>query len=62
MNIVIGPKEERKLISGYFTVANIFCSKCNEEMGWIYIRAFEATQRYKEGKCILEKAKLMKEY
>ncbi|KAL2558765.1 Protein yippee-like [Forsythia ovata] len=32
MNIVVGAKEDRELITGHFTIANIFCSKCGEEM------------------------------
>ncbi|KAL2542295.1 Protein yippee-like [Abeliophyllum distichum] len=62
MNIVVGAKEDRELITGHFTIANIFCSKCGEEMGWTYVRAYDLRQKYKEGNYILEKAKIMKEY
>jgi hypothetical protein len=30
-------------------------------LGWKYEKAFEESQKYKEGKYILEKAKVMKE-
>ncbi|KAM4068674.1 hypothetical protein ACJW30_12G033100 [Castanea mollissima] len=61
MNIAIGPKEDRHLMTGLHTVADIFCADCNEVLGWKYERAYEATQKYKEGKFILEKSKIVKE-
>lgn len=62
MNIVVGAKEDRELITGHFTIAKIYCSKCGEEMGWNYVRAYDVRQKYKEGNYILEKAKILKEY
>ncbi|KAL0452393.1 UNVERIFIED_CONTAM: protein yippee-like [Sesamum latifolium] len=62
MNIVVGAKEDKQLMTGYYTIANIFCSKCGEEMGWTYVRAFDAREKYKEGRYIVEKAKIVKEY
>ncbi|GFP93675.1 protein yippee-like at4g27745 [Phtheirospermum japonicum] len=62
MNIVVGPKEDKQLMTGYFTIANIFCSKCGEGLGWTYVRAFEAREKFKEGRYIVEKAKIVKEY
>ncbi|XP_052186747.1 protein yippee-like At4g27740 [Diospyros lotus] len=60
MNVVLGRKEDRELITGRFTVCDIYCSKCGIELGWKYVRAFEASQRYKEGKFIVEKVKIFK--
>ena len=99
MNITLGPKEERLLMTGLHTVADIYCTCCNTVLGWKYVRhmastpqqtpgltsclqctvvyfenacgeafvyddtqerAFEESQKYKEGKYILEKAKLAK--
>ncbi|GMY09037.1 protein yippee-like At4g27745 [Fagus crenata] len=54
MNIVVGPKEDRHLITGLHTVADVYCSDCGELLGWKYERAFEESQKYKEGKFILE--------
>nr|POE67650.1 protein yippee-like [Quercus suber] len=59
MNIVIGPKEDRHLMTGLHTVADIYCADCHEVFGWKYERAYEATQKYKEGKFILEKSKIV---
>jgi len=61
MNIVEGPKEDRNLITGLHTVADVFCSDCGELLGWKYERAYEESQKYKEGKIILEKFKIIKD-
>ncbi|KAL0299710.1 UNVERIFIED_CONTAM: protein yippee-like [Sesamum radiatum] len=61
MNIVVGAKEDRHLITGLHTVADISCADCNEVLGWKYERAYEASQKYKEGKFIFEKSKIVKE-
>lgn len=62
MNIVMGPKEERQLITGNFVIANIYCHTCGEGMGWKYIQAYNEREKYKEGKFIIEKSKILKEY
>ncbi|CAA0813046.1 Protein yippee-like [Striga hermonthica] len=59
MNIVVGPKENRNLMTGL--LADISCGDCNEVLGWKYERAHEASQKYKEGKFIFEKSKIVKE-
>ncbi|KAB2038313.1 hypothetical protein ERO13_D03G116000v2 [Gossypium hirsutum] len=61
MNIRVGAKADRHLITGLHTVADIYCGDCGELLGWKYKRAYEASQKYKEGKFILEKAKIAKE-
>lgn len=61
MNIVVGAKEDRTLMTGLHTVADVLCGDCNEVLGWKYERAYEPTQKYKEGKFILEKSKIVKE-
>ncbi|XP_075100754.1 immune-associated nucleotide-binding protein 9-like [Nicotiana tabacum] len=58
-NIVLGTKEDRHLITGLHTVADIHCEKCNEVLGWKYERAFEPVQKYKEGKFVLERSKIV---
>ncbi|KAI5068153.1 hypothetical protein GOP47_0017091 [Adiantum capillus-veneris] len=61
VNIVIGPKENRHLMTGLHTVADVLCLQCHEVLGWKYVKAYEESQKYKEGKYILEKAKVMRE-
>ncbi|KAL5799409.1 hypothetical protein ACOSQ4_032293 [Xanthoceras sorbifolium] len=34
-------REEKQLISGVYTIANIYCSKCSQELGWYYPRAHD---------------------
>ncbi|KAJ4728072.1 Protein yippee-like [Melia azedarach] len=61
MNIVEGVKEDRHLLTGLHTVADVYCSDCGEMLGWKYERAYEESQKYKEGKIVLEKFKIVKE-
>lgn len=61
-NIIAGQKHDKELMTGLFSIADIYCSNCGEELGWKYIRAYEDRQKFKEGRFIIEKAKLVKEY
>ncbi|CAN1779241.1 Protein yippee-like At4g27745 [Linum perenne] len=61
MNVAVGEKEDRNLATGLHTVADVYCSDCREVLGWKYERAYQETQKYKEGKFILEKSKIVKE-
>ncbi|KAJ8498244.1 hypothetical protein OPV22_008796 [Ensete ventricosum] len=61
VNITLGPDEDRQLITGLHTVNDIYCSCCQQIMGWRYEKAYEESQKYKEGKYILEKARMSKE-
>ncbi|XAR53935.1 hypothetical protein NMG60_11028879 [Bertholletia excelsa] len=60
-NIVAGPKEDRLLMTGLHTVADIYCCNCQEVLGWKYERAYEESQKYKEGKIVLENFQIIKE-
>ena len=48
-------------MTGLHTVADVFCCDCCQVLGWKYERAYEESQKYKEGKFILEKSKIVKE-
>jgi len=61
INVTLGPKEDRLLTTGLHTVCDIFCTSCDENVGWFYEQAFEASQKYKEKKYIIEKEKVIKE-
>lgn len=61
VNVTLGPREDRLLITGLHTVCDIMCSTCNSVLGWKYEMAYEESQKYKEGKFIIEKAKVLKE-
>lgn len=38
VNVTLGPKEERMMMTGLHTVADIFCVKCGSIVGWTYVR------------------------
>lgn len=61
VNVVLGPKEDRHLMTGLHTVNDIYCRCCQQILGWKYEKAYDETQKYKEGKFILEKARMLKE-
>ena len=48
-------------LSGLHAVADIFCDCCKTTLGWKYEHAFESSQKYKEGKFIIELAHMIKE-
>ncbi|KAL5736821.1 hypothetical protein ACOSP7_031275 [Xanthoceras sorbifolium] len=48
-----GEREEKQLIFGVYTIANIHCSKFCQEMGWHYLRARDLKNRFKEGNFII---------
>lgn len=37
VNITLGPKEERLLMTGLHTVADIYCTCCSTVLGWKYV-------------------------
>lgn len=42
------------MTTGRHTVRDISCRQCKEVVGWKYDKAYESTEKYKEGKFILE--------
>ncbi|XWS10028.1 hypothetical protein CRYUN_Cryun39dG0040500 [Craigia yunnanensis] len=61
VNITIGAAEERMMQSGMHTVADIFCCCCGQIVGWKYEAAHEKSQKYKEGKLVLERGRIVDE-
>ncbi|XP_030460294.1 protein yippee-like At4g27745 [Syzygium oleosum] len=61
-NVVIARAQDRELLTGAFSVADIYCSNCHEGMGWKYVRAYDPKQKYKEGRFIIDLSKILKEY
>ncbi|KAK4377489.1 hypothetical protein RND71_003785 [Anisodus tanguticus] len=58
VNVTVGEKEERMMMTGMHTVVDIFCVGCGSIVGWKYEAAHDKTQKYKEGKFILERFKV----
>lgn len=61
VNVNLGPTEDRILNTGLHKVSDIYCNCCDDYLGWKYEEAFEASQKYKEGKAVLEKARMRQE-
>ncbi|WVR09236.1 hypothetical protein IAU60_006300 [Kwoniella sp. DSM 27419] len=60
-NTNIGKREERKLLTGTHTCADLLCASCGTCLGWKYLVAPSGEQKYKESRYILEQAKIVKE-
>jgi len=58
VNIYAGEPQERPMTTGLHIVRDIHCVKCERILGWKYDKAYEESQKYKEGKFILERALL----
>lgn len=61
VNVCLGPKEDRLLLTGLHTVNDIYCKCCHQIMGWRYEKAYDDQEKYKEGKYIMEKTRMLKE-
>lgn len=59
VNVSEGELEERLMMTGMHTVADIFCIGCGSIVGWKYETAHEKSQKYKEGKSVLERIKVL---
>ncbi|MGH0167537.1 UNVERIFIED_CONTAM: hypothetical protein FKN15_052784 [Acipenser sinensis] len=61
VNVGCGRAEERILLTGLHAVADIYCENCNTTLGWKYEQAYEMSQKYKEGKFIIEVSHMIKD-
>ncbi|OWM81422.1 protein yippee-like At5g53940 [Punica granatum] len=61
VNITLGTLEERVMLSGLHTVGDVFCCCCGQILGWKYEAAHEKNQKYKEGKFVLERGRIVDE-
>ena len=55
VNVTEGEECSRAMTTGQHTVRDIYCCKCGVCLGWKYEFAHEPSQKYKEGKYILER-------
>ncbi|KAF1863944.1 hypothetical protein Lal_00031080 [Lupinus albus] len=58
VNVSFGEKDDREMTTGLHTVADIFCVGCGSIVGWKYETAHENSQKYKEGKSVIERFKV----
>lgn len=49
INTRVGTSEDRQLLTGWHTVADVQCVGCKTVLGWTYLKAWEPSQKYKEG-------------
>jgi hypothetical protein len=61
VNVNTSAAEERVLLTGLHEVADIYCDCCKTLLGWKYEHAFESSQKYKEGKYIIELVHMIKD-
>lgn len=54
VNFIAGEPNERSMTTGRHIVRDISCRQCKEIVGWTYDKAYEPSEKYKEGKFILE--------
>ncbi|MCJ1387683.1 hypothetical protein MMC18_000526 [Xylographa bjoerkii] len=54
VNIQQAEATERNMTTGRHVVRDISCRQCKETVGWKYDKAYESSEKYKEGKYILE--------
>ncbi|KEH38682.1 hypothetical protein MtrunA17_Chr2g0316921 [Medicago truncatula] len=59
VNTTTGTPVERMMLSGLHTVTDIFCCCCGQIVGWKYESAHEKSQKYKEGKFVLERGRIV---
>jgi len=61
VNVDVHEQEDRVLLTGMHTIADITCQGCCARLGWTYIKAYHHSQKYKEGKFIIERDKVAKD-
>ncbi|QPG75870.1 hypothetical protein FOA43_003256 [Brettanomyces nanus] len=54
VNIQLGPSQMRRMTTGVYTVCELLCRQCGKYLGWKYIKSSDPTQKFKEGRYILE--------
>jgi len=59
INVRESEPTERNMTTGKHIVRDIKCKQCKNIVGWKYDKAYEDSEKYKEGKFILEAELLM---
>ncbi|CEP25246.1 MOH1 [Cyberlindnera jadinii] len=54
VNVTLGRREFRTMITGRYLVSDIMCHQCGHRVGWKYHQTDEKNQKFKEGRYILE--------
>ncbi|XP_065089814.1 protein yippee [Ochlerotatus camptorhynchus] len=56
VNLTYSPVQDRVMLTGRHMVRDVMCKNCKAKLGWMYEFATEESQKYKEGRVILEHA------
>ncbi|KAH8292705.1 hypothetical protein KR018_003223 [Drosophila ironensis] len=56
VNLTFSDIQERVMLTGRHMVRDVMCKNCSAKLGWMYEFATEESQKYKEGRVILEYA------
>ncbi|XP_052869254.1 protein yippee [Anopheles bellator] len=56
VNLTYSQVQDRVMLTGRHMVRDVMCKNCKAKLGWMYEFATEETQKYKEGRVILEHA------
>ncbi|KAH3678268.1 hypothetical protein WICPIJ_008870 [Wickerhamomyces pijperi] len=54
INVKLANKQYKDMLSGKYLVSDIKCHQCDHLVGWKYHTSMETSQKYKEGKYVLE--------
>ncbi|KAI7875828.1 yippee zinc-binding/DNA-binding /Mis18, centromere assembly-domain-containing protein [Mucor mucedo] len=55
VNLKFDEAEDREMLTGLHKVKDISCIQCSTVLGWVYIKAYNEENKYKEGKFVMEK-------
>ncbi|KEY72809.1 hypothetical protein S7711_04400 [Stachybotrys chartarum IBT 7711] len=53
-NVDLGKTYERQMTTGWHSIRDVYCNRCNAYVGWQYEKAEHETQSYKVGKFLME--------
>jgi len=56
VNLDYSEVQDRIMLTGRHMVRDVSCKRCKTKLGWMYEYATDESQRYKEGRVILERA------
>ncbi|KAL2895278.1 hypothetical protein RDABS01_011187 [Bienertia sinuspersici] len=59
MNVEVGPKEDRHLMTILYIAIDIYCADCRLVLGWKYLRAYESSQNIMKGSSFSKSLKLL---
>lgn len=60
INVDFGPEKNKVMMTGLHTVKSVICKCCRQVIGWTYVYAYEESEKYKEGKFIVEREYMAK--